>query len=81
MPDDRNCLSCIHCIFDFGTPAWSDMTPGDDPEIACLRGLWPNGNPNSRNMPDKLNLGEMLDTAKTCPQYEPEDWAKKDEVR
>lgn len=36
----KTCLECAHFYFDGGSPHYSDMTPGSNMEIRCLKKVW-----------------------------------------
>ncbi len=83
---DRNCLECVHCECDGGSPCESD--PHAMATLRCRRGLMPSqgGEPwregDLPNWDDKREslavLRGDLSTARTCPDYEPEEWANDD---
>ena len=34
------CLTCKHCEIDFGSPGYSEMTPGEPGQWDCKKGKW-----------------------------------------
>jgi hypothetical protein len=36
----RTCIDCVYWEIDFGTPAWSDVTPGARWSSECLKRHW-----------------------------------------
>ena len=34
------CIFCKYCFYDPGCVDWSDVTPGDQAELGCVRGHW-----------------------------------------
>ncbi len=39
MKIEKLCLFCEHFYFNTGDPDWSDVTPGDDAEMGCNKGV------------------------------------------
>lgn len=35
-----HCLTCKHCVIDFGSTDYSPETPGEKGEWKCLKGIW-----------------------------------------
>jgi hypothetical protein len=62
------CLTCKHCNIDFGTPAWSDITPGESGEWMCYKGVWdiPQRGDGKTKVYNAFQLGE------TCKLWEPD---------
>lgn len=62
---ERHCLKCVHCCI---YPGWSgtDVTPGDPAEMHCKKGHW-----NIEHL-SKPELCKAMETAETCPDYEPD---------
>jgi hypothetical protein len=63
MTHEKLCLCCKHFKIDFGTPDYSDVTPGDPPSYDCGKGLFP----SEDNYP--ANFGYLIQTAKTCKDF------------
>jgi hypothetical protein len=66
------CLTCKHCCLDFGSPDYSELTPGESAYIACERSLFPEP---ERHFVDLMRLSQgrfvkLIRTAETCEQYE-----------
>lgn len=69
----RTCLSCHKCHFYHGHPAWSEITPGDEPELSC------DATPAHWHVDfmdeTKEGLRRKLETAESCVDYTPEGTA------
>ncbi len=65
MQRERLCLWCPHFLLDTGRPPWSDVTPGDEADIRCLKGHW---RLDHRDGAQTFRL--HIQKAKTCDDYE-----------
>lgn len=62
---EKICLFCEHFYLSTGEPGYSDMTPGSDMTIRCLKGYW-----DVDNYEDTTETyRQKLLTAKTCKDY------------
>lgn len=74
----RNCLSCVHCVFHEPSHSGCDSCGYgiEDGSVTCKKGHWSNtfgfGYIDSQ---DKKQLGDLLDLASKCPDYQPEPWS------
>lgn len=59
------CYGCKHFEFDTGSPAYSELTPGDAWQMICHKEHWR----MDMNSPTS-NLGPNLERAETCEDYE-----------
>lgn len=64
----RLCYNCQHMAFDTGSPDWSDVTPGWNPEMRCNKGYWEILFKSTRG--DGTDLRAALESANTCRDYE-----------
>jgi hypothetical protein len=66
MTPERNCLKCRHCLIDAGHRDYSEYTPGEDPQMTCLKKHW--------DLPahdyGRKDVREAFESAKTCGDYE-----------
>ena len=61
----RLCIVCKHFYFESGHPGYSDMTPGYDAEMGCLKGLI-----RIDLLSDTTETyRSSLLTAQSCPEY------------
>jgi transcriptional regulator with XRE-family HTH domain len=64
----RTCLACKHFDVDLGEPAWSDLTPGSNPEVLCLS---PKGADFEFGQRERFPSPEFLiQTAGDCEAFE-----------
>ncbi len=68
----RNCLMCANLRFEMGYGPLSDVTPGEDAEIACFKG---GDFATIDEDSGKQDLFNSLRTAETCDQFAPTLWA------
>jgi hypothetical protein len=63
---EKICLFCKHFYFSTGDPGYSDMTPGEDMHILCLKVYW-----YIDNYEDTTETyRQKLLTAKMCKDFE-----------
>ena len=72
MPTSRNCLECVHCEDEVDGP-YSDLTPGTGLWFECRKGVWSQCMESSDT---KRALSQNIDKAQTCPEFQPEEWAR-----
>ena len=68
QPNTPNCLACVHCAFDPGCEAYSEVTPGDPMILRCRKGRWDFYAEDTRQA--------IFEKAKGCEDFEPEKWAQ-----
>lgn len=61
----RTCIQCQHFDIDMGHPAYSDVTPGDDARIECMRNHW-----SMENHEGQKRFRLYIVKAETCPDFE-----------
>lgn len=62
-----SCLCCQNLSVDLGSDDLSDVTPGDDPEITCLVGVFH----YERRHYFENAIHDMHDRARDCPHFSP----------
>lgn len=66
----RLCYNCQHFYFDTGSPSYSEYTPGESMSMECQKDHW------RLTYYDNSDLGQCLETAQTCKDYQHSDRAK-----
>jgi len=62
---ERICINCIHFQVESGTPDYSELTPGDEFRMACVKGYW-----ELRNWVDTTeSYRKKIYTALECKDY------------
>ena len=61
----RLCVLCKYFLFSMGSPGYSDMTPGSDASISCMKLHW-----EMSNYGDVDEYRANIIMADTCPDYE-----------
>ena len=64
----RTCLECKHWEWYAADPGYSEMTPGSDASMYCIKSYW------SLKMydDDRGDVRHKLNTAERCPEFTPE---------
>ena len=71
---ERICIACKYFNFDTGVPDWSDETPGEDMRVECLKRHWVIDS-DAGGITEQFFWLNM--NAKTCPDFDPSDIAKR----
>ena len=71
---ERLCIFCKHWAFDGGEPGYSEMTPGMDASMNCLKGRW--RTTSSRGfrlyeLDSPEDFRAKIKQAEKCPDYSP----------
>lgn len=66
MNEDRLCIGCKHFCLNFGVKDWSDVTPGEPPQVVCRLIKFP----PAYGIKDCNRWRSLIATAKTCDAYE-----------
>lgn len=64
---EKLCIGCKHFFIDFGREDWSELTPGDPPEVRCLKHHFSVEDPRDLTT-EKFR--KVLKTAINCQEYE-----------
>ena len=64
---DKICINCKHIWMYFGSPEYSEWTPGDDWSFSCLKNHFEISGDNISD--DKYR--DTINKAKQCSQFEP----------
>lgn len=64
--NERICWSCKHCWVDEGAPGYSEWTPAEPAEVACLKGHWY----SEQALGGRRGLEKCLKMAENCPDFE-----------
>jgi hypothetical protein len=59
------CLTCKHCEINFGSPGYSEATPGEPGSWECLKRRW-----NMGDWDNKVSLREAFELGETCTLWE-----------
>lgn len=62
----RYCIGCEHFEISFGTPDFSDVTPGEPSSITCYVNVF---KPVYGDACRTLDVERLMRTAQTCAQY------------
>ena len=73
MADRESCLGCCHFQFDLGHADWSDLAPGDPPDVRCRKGHWAASRNDSevtfrKNMATAVACRDFVDYKSEAPQ-------------
>jgi len=60
------CMECKHFYFSTAEPGYSEVTPGGDSYLTCLKWHWDLENYND----DTMSLRVKLGMARTCDDFE-----------
>jgi hypothetical protein len=64
---EHHCLKCRHCQVDLGYAGYSDVTPGMDSSITCLKRHW---ELSTSENDVRVELSVKMEQAQKCPDYE-----------
>ena len=62
------CLECELCLFDTGSPDFSEDTPGESASITCRKGVFVGGCLYDLD----VSFVDLIRTAEVCPHYIPD---------
>ena len=66
------CLTCKHCKIDFGSPGYSELTPGEEGYWYCAKKVWRMGSYDGKQeLKDALVLGEACQLWKSDGREQP----------
>lgn len=67
MSQHKVCILCKHIYMDFGSPTYSEYTPGSEWTFTCCKSMWEKMTGSGTS---ESEYREKLLKADTCPHYE-----------
>lgn len=59
------CLTCKHCCIDFGSPGYSEMTPGHSGSWKCHKHMW-----GLSDYDGKEDVEKAFEMGESCTMWE-----------
>jgi hypothetical protein len=67
----KHCLLCVHCYYCGAEPGYSEMTPGTEASLYCLKGCMRHAGKRTlfEEAWTRQQVREALQSAHECPHY------------